>query len=367
MSESLSAPSGRLAWIDYAKAIGIVLVVFGHVNRSIGATPGLAWNEALQLADAFVYSFHMPLFFILAGYASTLSRARDTRSFMRGTWWGVFVPYLIWSSVWIGAKTALPGLANTPLAWTDLLSILWLPVEHMWFLYHLLIARAVWYAASSFEDRRVDMILLILIAASAMVLTGQGPSGEHFAAILVHAAYYGVGAVIAPGLIAAVGKPRAVIAGGLALLWLTLVLVFPGSTPGEPHTILGALLGAALVMMLAQTMPDVRSCLLRTVAAIGEASLVIYLLHLFFAAGVRVVLAKLGYLEAWTLLFFGVLAGLVGPLAIHFLLLRINDKSGLPVSRWLGFGPSGKSVYVDTRCGLPCCRAMASSQARISP
>lgn len=44
----------RLAWVDIAKAMAIILVIVGHEMQGI-----------LKLI---IYSFHMPLFFILTGY-----------------------------------------------------------------------------------------------------------------------------------------------------------------------------------------------------------------------------------------------------------------------------------------------------------
>ncbi|PZU56918.1 MAG: glycosyl transferase [Sphingobium sp.] len=55
----------RLDWVDAARGIGIVAVVVGHV-----------WTRG-ALRDA-VYSFHMPLFFLLSGY---LFRARPLLPF----------------------------------------------------------------------------------------------------------------------------------------------------------------------------------------------------------------------------------------------------------------------------------------------
>ncbi len=54
---SKSGGRERLDWIDVARGIGIVAVVAGHV-----------WTRG-ALRDA-VYSFHMPLFFLLSGYLS---------------------------------------------------------------------------------------------------------------------------------------------------------------------------------------------------------------------------------------------------------------------------------------------------------
>lgn len=54
-----------IAWIDYARLLGILLVVFGHVLQSQSL---FTENESLHLIWNFVYLFHMPLFFIISGY-----------------------------------------------------------------------------------------------------------------------------------------------------------------------------------------------------------------------------------------------------------------------------------------------------------
>ena len=57
----------RNAWVDYAKAIGIILVVYGHVARGV-FNAGLPMDEDnYLLIDSIIYSFHMPLFFFLSG------------------------------------------------------------------------------------------------------------------------------------------------------------------------------------------------------------------------------------------------------------------------------------------------------------
>lgn len=53
----------RIEWIDIAKAIGIVLVVYGHVI--LGMHDAGLWGGSLNynLQHSFVYTTHMPLFF----------------------------------------------------------------------------------------------------------------------------------------------------------------------------------------------------------------------------------------------------------------------------------------------------------------
>ena len=44
-------------WIDSAKAIGIILIIVGH----------LSYGSSLSWINKLIYSFHVPLFFMLSG------------------------------------------------------------------------------------------------------------------------------------------------------------------------------------------------------------------------------------------------------------------------------------------------------------
>ena len=46
-------PSARLNWLDWMKAIGIGLIVYGHF---------------FSLYDIYVYVFNVPMFFLISGF-----------------------------------------------------------------------------------------------------------------------------------------------------------------------------------------------------------------------------------------------------------------------------------------------------------
>ncbi|WP_407260868.1 acyltransferase family protein [Klebsiella pneumoniae] len=54
----------RETWVDYAKGIGIILVVFGHANRGLYSSGIYISPEIYHYLDNVIYSFHMPLFFL---------------------------------------------------------------------------------------------------------------------------------------------------------------------------------------------------------------------------------------------------------------------------------------------------------------
>ncbi|GBL04855.1 acetyltransferase, fucose-4-O-acetylase [Glaciecola sp. KUL10] len=60
--------SSKTDWVDYAKALGIILVVYGHTARGV-FNAGLDMNnELFKLIDSVIYTFHMPLFFFYRAY-----------------------------------------------------------------------------------------------------------------------------------------------------------------------------------------------------------------------------------------------------------------------------------------------------------
>lgn len=75
----------RETWVDYAKGIGIILVVFGHANRGLYSSGIYISPEIYHYLDNIIYSFHMPLFFFLSG----LFFVSSIKTSLRGYFYGV--------------------------------------------------------------------------------------------------------------------------------------------------------------------------------------------------------------------------------------------------------------------------------------
>lgn len=63
MSSTSAENKPRLGWIDAARGIGILLMFYGHVVQL--SFPG---NHAAKEQTRLIYSFHMPVFFVMAGF-----------------------------------------------------------------------------------------------------------------------------------------------------------------------------------------------------------------------------------------------------------------------------------------------------------
>lgn len=83
----------RIEWVDIAKGIGILLVILGHSVQFGGTFHNL------------IFSFHMPLFFLLSGIVYTY---RENKRFIRKKAKSLFVPYVIFSIIGVVISILIP-------------------------------------------------------------------------------------------------------------------------------------------------------------------------------------------------------------------------------------------------------------------
>ncbi|MEZ5841355.1 MAG: acyltransferase [Hyphomicrobiales bacterium] len=339
------AAGQRIVWVDYARAIGILLVVAGHANRAVERS-GLDWSAGAQLADGLIYSFHMPLFFVLAGFVSGLKRETRLDAFARQTFWGIVMPYLVWSAIWIGLKASLPGVVNVPIGLDALLSIAWSPVEHFWFLYHLFFIRILWFFVGRAGNQTVDIAFFAALAVAGIAMKALGIGPEIVSGIFLNGAYYGFGMLVLPLLVAQVFGRAGVPATAIAtVVWLGAAFLAIGGS-GLAAVATAALAGSLMTAGLSLLLPEARGFLLRGFAFLGEASLAIYVMHLPFAAAARVVLQKAGLLNETTLIVFGTLAGTLLPALAYYVALRLVPTIGSLPLRLAGLGTATRSRYL---------------------
>ncbi len=77
--------NNRLIWIDWAKALGIFFICFGHF---------IPTGNVLKI---FLYSFHVPLFFVVSGINfKPISDLSHLKIYTKKLFFRIIVPYIIW-------------------------------------------------------------------------------------------------------------------------------------------------------------------------------------------------------------------------------------------------------------------------------
>lgn len=303
--------AARSDWIDIAKGIGILLVVYGHVARGLmnGGVPlDRAWFTAV---DTVIYAFHMPLFFLLSGwfFVGSLTR-RGPRDYLTTRVATVLYPYVLWSLLQGGIELLLSRWTSQPLALADVLALGWAPRAQFWFLYALFL---------------ISLIALVMCArhpragVGAQVLTGalllaaqQRDWPMPAALVASHLLHFAVGAWLGARRDTPATVSRIALAGVLIGAGALLALQPLGAEWPKLLRLAGALLGVALVAGLALAI-SARGRGHR-LAALGRASMAVFLAHILVASGTRIVLVKvLGISSPSMHLVAGMVAGTLLP------------------------------------------------------
>lgn len=325
----------RVEWVDYAKALGILLVVFGHVQRGLFNAGIIDDTSIYLILDAWVYSFHMPLFFFLSGlffYGGW--KKYGHQPFVLGKFDALIYPYVLWSLLQGGTEVLLAGQTNGQLTWAELFS-LWQPRAQFWFLYALFFifivnSLLVWLFRERWPYISLPLALLTFVLSFDVEIAGVTGAMKNII-------YFDVGALLVGVL------PRMQVAPGWLLKSMGLVLVClplgvanaaAESTWMYVITFLSAVVGIGGIVFLCMECAKKEAA--RWLRVVGRYSMQIYLMHVLIASGGRIVLQKIGHVEEyWIHLTSGMLLGILVPVLIAIVFDRLGWHVYMQPPAWL--------------------------------
>lgn len=326
----------RDLWVDHAKALGIVLVVYGHVLRGLHSA-GIPMPETFyQLSDSIVYSFHMPLFFFLAGlfFQQSLA-AKGALGLMFSKLDSIFYPYVLWSILQGLIEAALADYTNGAVTYAEVFALLWAPRAQFWFLYALLLCFLL--AVAVFSLSRRSILPVTLAAVILYLYPSLLPEGVAWRFIADNFVFFALGVLCA-------ARARATAASGWQVVFMAgLFAAAQYGFHGPLEMNYADRGGLSLLLALVSIAAVVTLCSwsarwpLGFVAYLGAASMAIYLMHILAGSGIRVLL-KIGSVDSFLL---HAVAGVAGGLLLPLLALAIAQRLQLrylfaaPISRWL--------------------------------
>ena len=313
----------RIGWLDSARGAGVILVVIGHVERGLTGA-GLAIGEAFERFDLALYTFHMPLFFLLAGVNGGRSIHQSWRRLLRRKMVTIIYPYVLWSLVQ-GSVVAIMAHATTGTHhWHDLLAIGWRPMAQFWFLYALFVYT---FGAALL---RHDMTLILITGVIAVVVADYVPAGSPLDLGLHHMVFFGVGMASSQGIIAWRPTRALWIAGAAAAVWVLGWQILPHGQRFAYLTLSAlpcAFAGSVCIMATVQSMSGMTQTIL---AWLGQRAMAIFVLHILAASGVRIALVLADVpLSATEHMIIGTASGLALPCAVHAIAERLGIARAL--------------------------------------
>ena len=303
----------RISWIEQAKGLGILLVVFGHAWRGVEASGLAIPPNIFQAVDNAIYAFHMPLFFFLSGLVFLQSQPFSSlNGFASSRLVRLLWPLALWTWIFFGIKMLAGDAQNETVSMASFPLLPFPPLAHFWFLWalfllHITVGFVIWALPRRWVPHRVR-----LLASVATVLTVSGLGtwiylGPWVQPALIHLPYFLAGLALSGFADRIAPRHLGMLAAVLAVL---LIAVATSKTYGAGHA-LAIVLSLSIALSSASTWLTVNCG--KWLHRIGSASLAIYVMHTIFSAAAREVLLIAGVADLAIHLVIGTAVGICLP------------------------------------------------------
>jgi fucose 4-O-acetylase-like acetyltransferase len=336
-----------MGWVDYAKGIAIILVVYRHVEFGI-RNSGVPLNQWIINLNDMLYSFRMPLFFLLSGLFFQKSIARKgEKSFLVSRVNTLLYPYVLWAIIQITLQIMFPGVANAQRGVKDYMNILIQPrnLDQLWYLFALFNVTLLYLLTSRlFKYDNVARLLLSLVFLAIAPLMKEVSAIYD---ILLHYIFFCIGNITASWFFSDKTQDKlSSISGLLILLPVFILCQYYFLYHQQMNLFLYALIaltGSLFVIIGSFQLEKYQ--VFPILKLFGHYSLYIYLLHVPIVSVVRYLL-----LQSWLGINVIVLLVLLILIAIFFSIITYRLLMLLKMG-WLFHGPFLLPSY-DKKNGL---------------
>jgi fucose 4-O-acetylase-like acetyltransferase len=345
----------RIAYIDIARGIGILLIVLGHNDLS----------EYHPFLHKFVYSFHIPLFFFLSGmffkperpFRDLLKRRFD--SLLKPFLFIIFAIYLFEAGF---GNMTFPVMLGR-IAKSLYANGFYLDWVQLWFIPHLFAVNLFAFAAWHALFKRIPRLWLRLLILFGMLALGVATmkyfmpfSLAPFSERTLNGLPFSLDLVLASGFFFLLGyevnqKPLGnFLASPLATLGLFGLLIAFNLLTDAPIDFntrtysslwvntAEALIGICLVLSLSKWVEDHSTWLTRLFSYLGRISLVILIFHVPIQEAMGIKFSRLGLPTDPTIV-LAFLSGVLFPVLFYEMGIHLNPR----LRPWFGFAAEESS------------------------
>lgn len=168
MSEEKLKNTARIEWVDCTKGIAIVLVVLGYFSPN------------LDIGVRIIYSFHMPLFFIMTGFVSTSSyRNPNYLEFVEKKAIRLMKPYCLYGVILLmfkivkSALSEFGGALNLNTFLNTLLVTRKSFISELWFLPCLFVTHCLIYWMVRIKKHELKWVIALIFSWVVVILRNK--------------------------------------------------------------------------------------------------------------------------------------------------------------------------------------------------
>lgn len=296
----------HIEWIDGAKGFAILLVIIGHcIDGYKDAELFKQYTFIFNSLHYFIYSFHMPLFFMISGYLFFYAYKNITIKKLIEKLIDLAGVYFLFSAVQVCVQILFQGNINRKLSIEHIFMLPIYTVPPYWYLYVLVFLYLLTYFFCNVNLRKLLFIASCIAFVSQFVLINAFELHN----ILYYWYFFVVGGYCYSLRLTIKNKANIII---LLLLIGYLMNVYCS----------GFLLKFvnANILSVLSILAFTNFKLLKTnkiLIICGKYSLPIYLIHCYFTAGTRIILNKLNVDILLIYLILGITLSIAVPIVLY--------------------------------------------------
>ena len=297
------------------------MVVLGHMERGIVSADFYPmYNWILRGLDRFIYTFHMPLFFIISGYIFSLAYCRrkeeKKRKYKKQIINSIYV-YFVFSTVQWVIQYAVSSEVNSVLAVSDLYLMPIKPMSPYWYTFVIVIYYVLFYNFDKIKlDSRIKLAILAVVSVAGSFFTFDIIFPLRL--VLMHSVFFYIGIYFAENGFNFCRNTGVLVLMGIMSIGILVLSTFDILVT---DVLLPAIVAVFVFCCFQKIAFFNRGGLL---SFVGKYSLEIYLTHCIITAAVRVLFGKLGVNNCVLTILVGTLCGIIIPILCSMLLRKMK-------------------------------------------
>ena len=317
----------RIEWVDYLKSFTCFLVVLGHLLQSLQKSNIDRSLEITNSINWYIYLFHVPLFICISGYLYQKTKKEFTwssyKNFVCKKVINLMVPYFVFYIIFISLKLLFSKYVNTEMGISEIINILNRPISPFWFLYALMSLFIITPILEKLLKNKKYIIMMVFISLKLISLFVK-TNLFFLDSIMNYGIYFYLGKFINDNV--DINKNKNIIASIIFFITAMFYYNIIEFVPDHLKYIISIILAIGGIYIAINIFKDVKKC--NILDTFKDYTFQIYLMHTIFAAGVRILLCKLGITNYSIHFVLGLIASIYLPIIISIICEKI---------KWLNF------------------------------
>lgn len=319
----------RIVWVDNVKNFAFILVALGHMLQGL-IKAGIMQNSAeFTFFNTFIYTFHVPLFFICSGYLYQITTVvNDLKSYKNNILkkaLALGIPYFVFSIISYLLKIIFSGSVNTQAG--GFFETLFIdPVPPYWFLYTLFIIFLIMPTAKNKKTAAIMFGISAVFLCAIIATLDLVPQSPLYIQLVYKTALYLVWFVL--GILLAKIKIEKIFSPFWIISFIAAGIATHFSINAEMQN--NYLVKYAIGILACFGVIGTVGWLFRKnvqpspLKFISKYSMSVFLMHTIFSSGLRAVLLKLNITNSAVHIIAGIIASFAIPVIAQIIMEKIH-------------------------------------------